>query len=906
MRHLKRAAAGYARLWRDLTGRRAFLFTLLHFTLLFLALVFFVFSPFRENGKSFVWEPDGMTQHIVRLEYISTLVRGTVRDLLAGKGWTFPAYDFRSGLVRQDLQMGFPQILAALFPEDATASFYPVGVLLGYYLAGAAFTAMGSYFGKRPLPVLTGAVCYAFCGFALYAGVRHPHFLAPMFYLPLLITGAEQVLRGRRAPLLTAAVFLSLTAQWGLYFSCMQAVLVFLFFVVRSFDLPAEGRGRAFAGALGRLLLWGGTGVLLAGAVAVPSLLAMTDIGRIGKRPVINSLLHYARSYYKVFFTHFTMLVLDSKNWTVMGFAAVSVPAVLLLFLRRERRTRTLRLLFLLLTALLCVPAAGYVLSGFSNVSNRFCFGYALCVSAIITFELPEFPKAPRRTAAAAVALTAAYAAVWIYMIRGGAGFGVYAGVTLLTVAALAFFTVARRAGALFGPACLLLAVLSVAGSSRNLYAPDRGGYAEEFIGVGYDPGADGSYPSLAESGAVRSDGEFFRVTGDSNGISMNLAFRYGLNGLTMYPYYGWSTAFFDWISELELPRNGNSHVISGLDTHAIPLSLAGVKYYAMREGASSVLPYGFSEVDRVRSGEHTDVILRNENALPVGYTYTKWIPREKYDRLSSFDRQEAQLRAVVLEEAPGRIGETDPEAGSAVRIPSEVVSMDGLSWEDGVLRVERADASVTLRFDGLPGAETALRIVDLDLTDGRKSTYFWVTASAGGSRASANFMADAHTYAHGQHTQSIDLGRRDEGITEIRLSFPQKGTFRLGGLEVWCRRMEEIPALTAALREEALENVTTDRRSLRGTISVSGDRFLCVALPYMDGWTAYLDGAPVKLYRANTAFMGIEVPAGDHTVELRYRLPGLLPGLAMTCAGLLSVAAYAAVSARRRGRRAA
>ena len=119
--------------------------------------------------------------------------------------------------------------------------------------------------------------------------------------------------------------------------------------------------------------------------------------------------------------------------------------------------------------------------------------------------------------------------------------------------------------------------------------------------------------------------------------------------------------------------------------------------------------------------------------------------------------------------------------------------------------------------------------------------------------------------------------------------------------LEVWCRRMDEVPALAAALREEALEGVETDRRSLRGAISVSEDRFLCVAIPYMDGWKAYLDGAPVKLYRANTAFMGIEVPAGEHEVELRYRLPGLSAGLAMTCAGLLVVAAYATVSIRRR-----
>lgn len=38
------------------------------------------------------------------------------------------------------------------------------------------------YMKRRELPTLVGALCYAFCGFALYAGVRHPYFLNSMWY----------------------------------------------------------------------------------------------------------------------------------------------------------------------------------------------------------------------------------------------------------------------------------------------------------------------------------------------------------------------------------------------------------------------------------------------------------------------------------------------------------------------------------------------------------------------------------------------------------------------------------------------------------------------------------------------------------------------------------------------------
>jgi len=43
----------------------------------------------------------------------------------------------------------------------------------------------------------------------------------------------------------------------------------------------------------------------------------------------------------------------------------------------------------------------------------------------------------------------------------------------------------------------------------------------------------------------------------------------------------------------------------------------------------------------------------------------------------------------------------------------------------------------------------------------------------------------------------------------------------------------------------------------------------------YTSSWKAYLDGMPVELLRANTAFKGIKVPAGEHQIEFSYHPPG-------------------------------
>ena len=110
----------------------------------------------------------------MRLLYISRTLREGIRSLLSGDGWNIPVYDFHTGLTVQDLQIGAPQILAVFFPEDKIDVFYNIYVIMNYYLVGLSFSAFGLFFRQKPLSVMTGAVTYTFCGYAIFAGVRHP------------------------------------------------------------------------------------------------------------------------------------------------------------------------------------------------------------------------------------------------------------------------------------------------------------------------------------------------------------------------------------------------------------------------------------------------------------------------------------------------------------------------------------------------------------------------------------------------------------------------------------------------------------------------------------------------------------------------------------------------------------
>lgn len=70
----------------------------------------------------------------------------------------------------------------------------------------------------------------------------------------------------------------------------------------------------------------------------------------------------------------------------------------------------------------------------------------------------------------------------------------------------------------------------------------------------------------------------------------------------------------------------------------------------------------------------------------------------------------------------------------------------------------------------------------------------------------------------------------------------------------------------------------------------------------YYPAWRAYVDGRPVRLYRADYLLRAVPVPAGEHAVELRYESVTLQAGIAVSlAAGAMLVAVAIAVGVRRR-----
>ncbi len=63
--------------------------------------------------------------------------------------------------------------------------------------------------------------------------------------------------------------------------------------------------------------------------------------------------------------------------------------------------------------------------------------------------------------------------------------------------------------------------------------------------------------------------------------------------------------------------------------------------------------------------------------------------------------------------------------------------------------------------------------------------------------------------------------------------------------------------------------------------MSTGAAGLLVLSEVYYPAWKAYVDGEPARLYVADHALRAVPVPAGEHTVELRYESVSLRIGIA-------------------------
>ncbi|OQA50043.1 MAG: Bacterial membrane protein YfhO [Firmicutes bacterium ADurb.Bin300] len=87
-------------------------------------------------------------------------------------------------------------------------------------------------------------------------------------------------------------------------------------------------------------------------------------------------------------------------------------------------------------------------------------------------------------------------------------------------------------------------------------------------------------------------------------------------------------------------------------------------------------------------------------------------------------------------------------------------------------------------------------------------------------------------------------------------------------------------------LKEGALKIEEYDGSYIKGTVAAKENQMIFTSIPYSDGWSAYIDGEEVEvLCPEDTHLILLDVEAGQHTLEMKYEVPGLKIGLMVSAA---------------------
>lgn len=88
-------------------------------------------------------------------------------------------------------------------------------------------------------------------------------------------------------------------------------------------------------------------------------------------------------------------------------------------------------------------------------------------------------------------------------------------------------------------------------------------------------------------------------------------------------------------------------------------------------------------------------------------------------------------------------------------------------------------------------------------------------------------------------------------------------------------------------LRDSALTDITVKSSHISGTVNAKSGQMLYTSLAYDSGWRLYIDGMPAKTVKTGNHLLAAELTAGEHEIELIYRVPNLFIGVFLSLIGI-------------------
>lgn len=775
-------------------------------------------------------------------------------------------------------------LLTLWVPEHYSEAVFTAIMIFRLYLAGMSFSVLSIRRGNRLYSTLCGAVIYTFSACA-YTGIHQYLFTIPMYIIPILIIGADDLYE-KKKPLLYVIMLAYLTSA-SFYIVYMLAIMLVAYCILKWALSPRSERTiNKLLSAFVSFLLYSLWSALIAAFSLIPTAYVMSNMGRLELKRYVPVLydFDYYKHFYQGFITNYHMLGRDCR----IGFSVIALLSLIILFEMKGKKYLQLKIETGLMTIGLLIPFVGYVFNGMNYPANRWVFFYALVMAYQSAVILPEIPSITKREKMLPVLILALYLFLGITVFNAGTqGFAVMAVCAL--VAGILFAFSGKCSAKLYVFLCVSLTCISVIQPAYYLYSKN----------------VDLSLYLLAPSGKVHSlvtedfglslvrdleisDGTRFNHSRSARHYS-NSSLLTGNSGIDFY--FNMYNDYVDRFHQsIYLNTSSSNFGYDGLDNRSELMALSGVNYYLTNNDATT-FPAGYS--GNVISKDQNYKLLSSDYQNSLFTLFDSSISEEAFYSLSPVARQDVLMKTCVTNSS----NKTD--ALSYININENEIPFIVESCDDGnriannSIDITTGNTGFVISFDEQRDGELYLCIKNLDVDDLMMMNYYM---SFDGQKDGAiipelTSRISCYTYANhlygGKHDWLVNLGSIPGSVNQVRIIFTETGNYSFDSIKLYKRDLDTINSNIRNL-DHSIENPAFSANKISLDCSISENKYLFASIPYSDGWTAYDNGEKIEILHGDIGFMAFRLSPGNHHLELRYETPGLKLGAAVSGISLL------------------
>ena len=273
--------------------------------------------------------------------------------------------------------------------------------------------------------------------------------------------------------------------------------------------------------------------------------------------------------------------------------------------------------------------------------------------------------------------------------------------------------------------------------------------------------------------------------------------------------------------------------------------------------------------------------LYKNDEVLPIGYSSSKIMSKEDFDKLEYPYNAEALLNYVIVDNEKTNIDyNTNIEEISLNYNISSKRNIEISKENDYILITSDKNGSLTLDLEDK--LSNKILFIKFELLDSNP-------CSIGDNLISINNVINKLTcksWKYNNGNYSFEYTVSNKNINQLDIKF-DKGSYKIKNIETYILDYDDFVTSYSDVEPFEIDVSKTKADVIEGNINSSVDGYFNLSIPYDKGFSIYVDGEKIEYEKTDLAFIGFQMQKGNHHIKIVYTSPLLNVSKAISLVGI-------------------